>query len=33
MEELDQHPLLLDPFRLTGGRLRWDGLVPAIREA
>jgi hypothetical protein len=33
MEELDQHPLLLDPFRLTGGQLRWDGLVPAIREA
>lgn len=24
-ERLDPHPLKLDPFRLTGGRLIWDG--------
>lgn len=29
-ERLDPHPLLLDPFRFTSGRLTWDGLVPAI---
>lgn len=32
-ERLDPHPLLLDPFRFTDGRLTWDGLVPAIGGA
>lgn len=26
LEELDPHPLLLDPFTLRGGVLSWDGL-------
>jgi hypothetical protein len=32
-EKLDPNPLYLDPFRLVGGRLRWDGYVPAIEAA
>lgn len=32
LEELDPHPLMLDPFRLIGGRLTWDGVVPDIQD-
>lgn len=31
-EQLDPHPLHLDPFRLIAGRLTWDGIVPPIRR-
>lgn len=30
LEDMDPHPLLLDPFVLTAGRLTWQGLVPDV---
>lgn len=27
LDQIDPHPLGLEPFRLVGGRLTWDGLV------
>ncbi|MEO6294762.1 MAG: hypothetical protein ABIP01_01100 [Candidatus Limnocylindria bacterium] len=27
LEDMDPHPLLIDPFVLTAGRLTWEGLA------
>jgi len=32
LEDLDPHPLLLDPFALKGGHLSWEGLAQTIPD-